>query len=483
MEDELPPINVGIPDFESARTERCVYVDKTRFLPMLEEFIGPIFLARPRRFGKSLLVSALDAYFSKRADLFDGLDAYGRVSSPGFTGMPVISLDMSAVAGNDNVEDLNSFLMHILNKNARRHGVPLSGDSPPQAFRKLMIKVSQNGKREIALLVDEYDAPVVKALQSPSLKKIAGLADDTRQAMGNLYSQIKSSAKCLGFVLVTGVTKFSRTSVFSSELNNLTDISLEPEFGAIAGFTQEELETSFGPLIDRLSARLGKAREEVLEQIRDMYYGFSFDGETRLYNPFAIAQLLEACEFSNYWMDSGSVPFVRDFLKEHSLVPETFRMMKVTEGFLRNPGMIDRTPPEGYLYQAGYLTVRSEGPETNKEFFLDYPNSEVFSSVSRLFLENFYHSPNEAFKVADTLKKAVLERDVPSVVRRIMSCYSTVCRDDHSAFARQASESAGKRNLPDGAGPVGPAADDGPADVEDAGESLYKGLLSAFLSG
>jgi hypothetical protein len=294
MQDNLPPINLGQPDFGKARAKHAVYVDKTRFLPMLEEIVGPIFLARPRMFGKSLLVSALDAYFSRRADLFDNLHAYGRVSSPDFPGKPVISFDMSRMSGKGNIEDLNSALMYSLRKNARRHGFSLTETTPPLAFEELMDVVSEDGKRKIALLVAEYDAPVVTALQSPALKRIAGLAEKTRQEMRNFYTQIKASSKCLGFVLITGITRFSRTGVLS-ELNNISDISLRPEFGAIVGFTQKEFVTSFGPHIDRLSARLGKGIKELLEQIRHMYDGFSFDGETSLYNPFALAQVLDNC--------------------------------------------------------------------------------------------------------------------------------------------------------------------------------------------
>ncbi|MDR1110648.1 MAG: AAA family ATPase, partial [Deltaproteobacteria bacterium] len=284
MENSPPLLPVGYSTFRQIRDERRVYVDKTRYLPWLKRHGKVIFLARPRRFGKSLTVSTLDSFHSGERELFRGLAAERSMDSPGFVPRPVIHLDMSAPSGADSKATLESNIADQLLLQARRHGVSLRGADSANVFLNLMVDVQEASSQNVVLLVDEYDAPVIKVIQDPGLSGIKDLLRDTRSVMSNFYAKIKAADKYLELVFITGVTKFSRMGVFST-LNNMTDISLLPEFAGIVGFTQGELEKNFRPFVARTADALGLGEDVLLDRMRDYYDGFSFDGETRLYNP------------------------------------------------------------------------------------------------------------------------------------------------------------------------------------------------------
>ncbi|MDR1111267.1 MAG: AAA family ATPase, partial [Deltaproteobacteria bacterium] len=305
MANGLPLLRIGTSSFKKIRAERRLYVDKTMYLPGLIDKGDVVFLSRPRRFGKSLTVSTLDSFFSGEKELFKGLAAEKFMDSQDFAPRPVINLVMSRPSGSDSKEKLENGILTELRLNAKRHGVSLQGSDPADAFLELIREIKDARSQDVVLLVDEYDAPVIKIVQNPGLSKIKDLLKDTRTVMSNFYGKIKDEDANLDFVFITGVTKFSRMGVFSA-LNNLTDISLLPEFAALAGFTQEELERDFKPFVRRTADALNLGEDVLLDKIRDYYDGFSFDGETRLYNPFSTMSFFRDMEFNNYWMESGS---------------------------------------------------------------------------------------------------------------------------------------------------------------------------------
>ncbi|MDR1308548.1 MAG: AAA family ATPase [Deltaproteobacteria bacterium] len=287
MTQDLPTLPIGTQDFEGLRLEKEVYVDKTMYLPMLRKAGRIVFCSRPRRFGKTLTVTTLDAFYSGRKDLFRGLAAERYMDSPGFVPRPVIHLDMNRVAGSGDIGLLTERIRIMLEGNAARHDVKLEGVDCYSDFFSLMQNVSQPPTKKAVLLIDEHDAPVLSLVQRGELLRDDRLVQETRWTMGNLYSQIKSAEKSLELAFITGVTKFSRTGVFST-LNNLADISLRPEFAAFMGLTQEELDRHFVPHVRKTARERGVGEKGRLGQIREYYYGFSFDGKTRLYNPFSI---------------------------------------------------------------------------------------------------------------------------------------------------------------------------------------------------
>jgi hypothetical protein len=297
----------------------------------------------------------------------------------------------------------------------------------------LIEDVSERYSQKVVLLIDEYDAPVIRVIQDPGLSKVEDLLLDTRRVMSDFYGKIKSADEYLEFVFITGVTKFSRMGVFST-LNNLKDISLRPEFAAFMGYSQEELETNFGPFIRRTASRFGLDDSELLRRIQDYYDGFSFDGETRLYNPFSVLNFFGDMRFNNYWMESGSDSLIREMLRDKGLTVGQFRNFPTNEDFVRSPGEIDAIPPEGFLYQAGYLTLRKNG---DSSFSLDYPNFEVRSSMSRLFLQNVYKTSTVAGEASEELKGHLEAGDARAIVEDFRRLYFNISYIDHVAAMRR----------------------------------------------
>ncbi|MDR1039421.1 MAG: AAA family ATPase, partial [Deltaproteobacteria bacterium] len=325
MTQQLPILPVGWQLFEKLRQKNAVYVDKTQYLPMLREAGDFLFCARPRRFGKSLTVHTLDAFYSGRTELFRGLAAEELMGSPAFVPMPVIVLDMSVPADSDSKAIFEERLIGQLKDNAERHGVSLRGSDSVGAFFFLLGDVHKSSGQKVVILIDEYDAPIIKLLEREPLVYNEQLLAETRKVVRDLYSKIKSSEHLIDFAFITGVTKFSRMGMFSL-LNNLIDISIRPEFASFMGYTQEELERYFTPFIRNIAEKRGKSEKDLLDAIRDYYDGFSFDGKTMLYCPFSILSFFADAQsfisngqFANYWMESGSNTLVRKFLKDKAI--------------------------------------------------------------------------------------------------------------------------------------------------------------------
>ncbi|MDR1110147.1 MAG: ATP-binding protein [Deltaproteobacteria bacterium] len=430
---KLPYLPVGTQDFDKFRAKNGVYVDKTSYFRKLTQIGEVVFCARPRRFGKSLTVSTLDAYFSGKTELFKGLAIERFMKSRDFTPKPVINLTMSRPSGGRSIEIFEEKVIEELRRNAERHGVALRSSDVPGVFSNLILDIKKARSQNVVILIDEYDAPVIKIIQDPALAKIKDLLKDTRSIMSNFYSKIKDEDSNIDFVFITGVTKFSSMGVFST-LNNLKDISLLPEFAALLGFTQEELENNFMPFIRKTADRLCLTETELLAKIKDYYDGFSFDGETRLYNPFSALNFLGDMEFNNYWMESGSNTLIREILRDKGLTVDQFRNYPVNKDFARSPGEIDAIPPEGFLYQAGYLTLRKK---QDSSFSLDYPNFEVRSSMYKLFIQNVYKTVTLAGEASEELKEHLSSGDVKAIVEDFRRLYYNISYIDHVAAMRR----------------------------------------------
>ncbi|MDR1166756.1 MAG: AAA family ATPase, partial [Deltaproteobacteria bacterium] len=281
----LQDLPVGTQTFEEVRTKNAVYVDKTNYFPLLPKGRKVVFCARPRRFGKSLTISALEAFFSGRKELFQGLAVEKYMNSPEFFPKPVIHLDMSELDNCVSLENLETKARNYLKKIAKQYNVPLQSDDVASAFSNLLTDVHDITSQKIVLLIDEYDTPVISLIQR-NLTYDHLLIEQTRNFMSSFYSKIKSNDQYLDFIFITGVSKFSRMGVFST-LNNLVDISTNPEFASFMGLTQEELERDFAPYVKATAEWLQMEERELLERIRGYYDGFSFDGVTRVYNPFS----------------------------------------------------------------------------------------------------------------------------------------------------------------------------------------------------
>jgi hypothetical protein len=413
--------------FEKLRVKQAVYVDKTKYIKDLEKAGQIVFCARPRRFGKSLTVNTLDAFYSGRKDLFRGLEAEKDMNSPNFVACPVVRLDMSAVVGSDSKEILQDGIMDRLGIMAKRHQVSLRGTNCANAFSCLIRDVHEASGQEAVILLDEYDAPVINLAVRDKLTYDRKLLSETRSVMQDFYTQIKVEEEHIKFAFITGVTKFSRTGVFS-RLNNLRDISLFQDFSAFMGYTHDELKTYFAPFITRTALELEMSEEGLLNKLKKYYDGFSFDGKNEVYNPFSVISFFAEKEFGNFWMESGSNTVVRKYLRDKALTVDQFQGQEMDYSEARQPGEIDATSPAGFLYQSGCLTLRAKD---GGAYLLDYPNSEVREAVSKLFMENFTSDWGAIGKSGRELGDRLASVDIAGMVRVFIKLLAGICYYDH----------------------------------------------------
>ncbi|MDR2708930.1 MAG: AAA family ATPase, partial [Elusimicrobiota bacterium] len=305
----MKKLPVGKQTFEEVRGD-CIYIDKTKHIYKLIDAGKIYFLSRPRRFGKSLLVSTLEALFKNKKKLFKDLYIYDKWEWG--TEYPVIKIDFADIT-TDTMEDLSNDLIKTLNENAKKNNIELaqSNTSVAKKFSGLIKTLYQEKKQKVVILVDEYDKAIRNNLDLPLDKQ-----DEIRKSLRNFYEVIKCNDEYIRFVFLTGVTKFSGLSLFSS-LNSLNDITLDGQYSAICGYTQEELETSFGEYIEALAKKYSFSKKEILAEIRTWYNGYTWDGKTSIYNPFSTLLLFSKLDFANYWYASGSPKFLIDYLQKN----------------------------------------------------------------------------------------------------------------------------------------------------------------------
>ena len=416
----LRTLSIGTSHFEKLRRMDCIYVDKTARLTELVETGAWYFLSRPRRFGKSLTLSTLEAMFGGRAESFAGLAAEAWVTEQAKRPCPVLRLDMSTM----DVRDVSRFeknLVAELADQSGRRGMTLTrsdADEPGGAFKDV-IKGFYEQSGPVVVLIDEYDKPI--------LDKIGDMeaAEAMRGALRSFYTVLKGCDEYLRFVMLTGISRFSKTGVFSA-MNNLRDISASESFGDIVGYTQAELEASFSEWIDAAALKTGTTREGLLKRMKDYYDGFCFDGATRLYNPFSILNFLADRRFSNYWYSSGSPAFIVEYMKRHGIRdPEAYRHMSVSADFAESQE-IERARPESFLYQAGYLTIEKWVEDS---ITLDYPNREVLDSISRMYLEHVYRVESYS-SIGSDLWRALSEGDVAEAIRLYNTALASIPYQD-----------------------------------------------------
>lgn len=404
----LLKLPIGIQSYEQIRTGGYVYVDKTRYIASMLDQGKSFFLSRPRRFGKSLTVSTFQAIFEGKRELFEGAWIGEHWD---FRPHPVISLDMSELYAPDE-ETLILSLSEKIRREAARQGVSLESTVFTNAFAELIEKVSKRG--EVAVLVDEYDKPILDNLRD--LKA----ASMVRDVLRSFYGILKSADAHLRFVFLTGISTLSKVSVFSS-LNNLKDISLSGAYGTMLGYTQEEIEHYFGGHIINSAAKHGISKNELIDRLREHYDGFSFDGQTRVYNPFSILNFFFDGRFRNYWFESGSPGFLVRYARERGLSLESLSRVMLDRDF-PNIYEIEEAPPENLLWQAGYLTIKEAG---ERSYTLDFPNREVQESFNRLLLIGPYELPaKDAARLHESLWQAFDGNnfdEVMSVFRRAFS--------------------------------------------------------------
>ena len=350
---------IGLQSFQEIREGGYVYVDKTQAIYQLVKTGKYYFLSRPRRFGKSLMVDTIEELFKGRKELFEGLWIYDKWDWTQTS--PVIHFDFSKMGV--KTAGLEGAIYGALEKNATRLGITLTKKEYDLRFEELIEKASVNGR--VVILFDEYDKPIIDFLQEPEL------AEANRSIMKNFYSIVKGNDKYIRFLLITGISQFSQGSV-CSDLNNLDNITLEPQYGGLIGITQQEFEANFSEEI----AALQKDRPDILTQIKDWYDGYTWDMKTWVYNPFSLLKFMKYRDFDPYWYETGTPTFLIGLLKkELKYDVETYQMgrLALSNFDTKNPNM------GALLFQRGYLTIKNISPN-RKVYDLGFPNLEVKSS-------------------------------------------------------------------------------------------------------
>jgi hypothetical protein len=299
------------------------------------------------------------------------------------------------------------------------------GNSPGRILDELIIKTERKYSQKVVILLDEYDSPYTDFVNDTEM------ANKVRETLRNFYVQIKANDRYIRFVFITGISKFARFGVFST-LNTLTDISLMPEYAAICGYTEEEIIKYFPDYLSETAKYMKITKKKLIQQMRDYYDGFSFDSNAgvKLYNPYSTLSFFAKKEFLNHWIDTGRSKVIADYLKNRNLTVEQFRNYPISKDFAQSPGDIDSTPPEGFLYQCGYLTLR---PGTSNELSLDYPNTEVLNSMSRMLTQNIF--ANDAFSAQNVLLIALMKKDADKLVKVLNSLLANIPYDDFSKAA------------------------------------------------
>jgi hypothetical protein len=369
MTAPLQNLPIGIQSFADLRGKGYLYVDKTELVHRLVSTGKSYFLSRPRRFGKSLLVSTLEALFRGQKEFFKDLwieDKWDWSNSN-----PVIRLDFGSLAYG-TAEQLARSLRSFVDRLAQKFGVQLGTIETSPRFSELIEKIHETTGRQVVVLVDEYDKAIVDHLSRPEI------ADANREILRDFYQVLKSTDEHLRFIFLTGVTRFAKVSLFSG-LNSPKDITLAPQYAAICGYTQEELESNFDAHLQAMADSLNAEKTELLSQIKRWYNGFSWDGRISVYNPFSTLQLLDIQIFQDYWFASGSPQFLLEILKERDDVQFVLEPSPISPSALDN-FEVRSIGTQILMFQTGYLTIKSVEPVELGEqptFVLGVPNREV----------------------------------------------------------------------------------------------------------
>ncbi len=396
---------IGISDFKKLREENYIYVDKTEYIyKLVKEGGGYYFLSRPRRFGKSLLISTLEYLFKGEKKLFNGL--YIEDKWEWGKSFPVIRIDFSKDIRSK--EDLREKVYHELRKNYmwNKEEIPREIKDESILLEELIMRLSEREKKQVVVLVDEYDKPILDLIEN--IKE----AQEVRKELKALYSVLKGLDRYIKFVLITGVSKFSKVSLFSG-LNQLKDISLNERYGNICGYTQEELEFYFNDYLKGLN----------LQEIQEWYNGYSFL-QDKVYNPFDILLYLDSKEFNNYWYESGKTEFLFKLLKNKDYKLPFLNKAYYTDEIL-NKFDIEYISIEALMFQTGYLTIKEVKRIENERFFiLDYPNKEVRQSFNRELL--FYITNEYQTDITSKLKIAIIQENIEEVKHQLNIFFSLI---------------------------------------------------------
>jgi hypothetical protein len=385
----LPNLPVGKSSFESIRENKDLYVDKTRWIHQMVSRGDYYFLSRPRRFGKSLTVSTLRCLFEGRRELFDGLwiAEHGEWE---WREHPVILLDFNGIS-HETPEILTASLQEHIGLQARANEISIQTTMLKGQFMELIIALHQKTGEKVVILVDEYDKPLIDHLGKGEAE--LDIAKGNRDTLKQFFGVIKENnvADVLRFVFITGVSKFSRVSIFS-ELNNLADLTMNRHYAEMLGYTQEELETCFAEYVALFARETDQTAQEVLDRLRLMYNGYRFsEKNAQVYNPFSVLSALQEQAFRNYWFETGTPSFLINLLRDKNWYLPKIENMQATVSMF-STYELENLQPEALLFQTGYVTIKNIDYGL---YFFDYPNQEVKTAFLEMLLQHWIKGTRE----------------------------------------------------------------------------------------
>ena len=363
---------IGIQDFEDLQRNGYAYVDKTNFVYKLADEGKYYFLSRPRRFGKSLFLSTLEAYFQGKKELFEGLAIYDLETE--WKKYPIFHIDLNTANFREK-DSLYTVLNDYLTTWESKYGTRESEATLALRFKGVIARAAGKEGCGVVILIDEYDKPILQTLRDPELQA------EHRAQLKAFYSVLKTQDRYIKFAFLTGVTKFGKVSVFS-DLNNLTDISMDHRYISICGMTEKELLTNFKEGIGELASANEDNETETIDKLRMRYSGYHFEENSEeIYNPFSVLNTLANSRYDDYWFKANTHTFLIDILKKHDYCITDLNKAQVKANMMNN---VDSNPIP-VIYQSGYLTIKSYD-ERFKNYQLGIPNKEVEEGILNTLL-------------------------------------------------------------------------------------------------
>ena len=406
----------GIADFESIIEKGCIYVDKTDLIYKLANESKFVFLSRPRRFGKSLLCSTLKYYFQGRKDLFEGL-AIDRLEQE-WKQHPVLHFDISACKNKWEMTQIVDELHSQLDYHEEKYGLAHTEGSPGTRLKKIIQRLHKETGLKTVVILDEYDAPLLDYLHKPEQ------LTEVRRIMQEFYQVVKICDADEQFVFITGITKFSQLSIFST-LNNLTNISMDSEYTALCGITKDEMLTVFDPDIQMLADRYHCSKEEMTAMLKQQYDGYHFGEDSQdIFNPYSLVNAFKSKKLDYYWFGSGTPTFLFEAMRQFNTNLLELEQLKVpaTQFDVPTEAMTSALP---LLYQAGYLTIK--GYDFNRDLYtLDFPNAEVKVGFMENFMSRMMCINKDVRGFAGNFYASLLEHDIEAALKAMQAYFASI---------------------------------------------------------
>ena len=425
MDKQLKKCPLGIQTFSEVREGDYIYIDKTNMVYRMTQSFKYVFLSRPRRFGKSLLASTLHSYFAGKKELFKGL-AIEKLETE-WTEHPVLHFDMSTAKHMDK-ETLEQELNGKLSDYEEIYGKSKTGKTKlNQRLESLIVNAYAQTGRKVVVIIDEYDAPLLDVVHEDEL------LPQLRQVMRNFYSPLKACDPYLRFVFLTGITKFSQMSIFS-ELNNLTNISMDSEYAGICGITEEELTGQLSDYVDSIADNQGKTHEEVLQQLKQNYDGYHFSWPSPdIFNPFSLLTAFAKRKIGSYWFASGTPTYLIEMMRKFGVAPSQIGPTEAMASAFDAPTerMTSLIP---LLYQSGYLTIKDYYEEDNI-YVLDIPNKEIRIGLMESLLPSYVQSGfNAGLVTVSKMNRALRQGDLDGMLRLLQQYLLTIPQCDNTNY-------------------------------------------------